>query len=424
MLVNCAGIIRRGDEHDAAVFEEVLAINLTGTMRCCTLAREKLKRRGATVARSSTRRRCCRSRAAALVPGYSASKGGVAQLTKSLALAYAADGIRVNAIAPGWVAHAADARRCRTTARAATPSSARTPLGRWAEPEDIAGAAVFLCSPAARFVTGAILPVDGGLSDRIGRQLGGTAMALNTAIRHLQRGDWEKAHAIVQNDDDRSWAAGRTASCTCWKATSGNARYWYRRRIATFPSANATQAAEIAAPGEAPIKERQRGVTRAADPADGWASGPRSPSPPMPDDERVWVPQAQGRVVPSAAAQHGQRRLVQPAARAQRGILSRHRHPMLVVGYVIKGRWKYLEHDWTAEEGSFVYEPPGEIHTLTVPEDCPEMITFFNISGAMIYLDGEGRQTGYEDVLTKIDMCRAHYARCGLGAPFVEQFIR
>ena len=47
---------------------------------------------------------------------------------------------------------------------------------------------------------------------------------------------------------------------------------------------------------------------------------------------------------------------------------------------MIKGRWKYLEHDWMAEEGSFVYEPPGEIHTLTVPDDCAEMITFFNIA--------------------------------------------
>ena len=91
---------------------------------------------------------------------------------------------------------------------------------------------------------------------------------------------------------------------------------------------------------------------------------------------------------------------------------------MVVVGYVIKGRWSYLEHDWIAEEGSFVYEPPGEVHTLTVPDDCPEMITFFNISGAMIYLDEAGRQIGYEDVWTKIEMCRAHYAAYGLGAGY------
>ena len=93
---------------------------------------------------------------------------------------------------------------------------------------------------------------------------------------------------------------------------------------------------------------------------------------------------------------------------------------MLVVGYVISGRWKYLEHDWTAEEGSFVFEPPGEVHTLTVPADCPEMITFFNIQGAMIYVDADGRQTGYEDVWTKIDMCRAHYRDNGLGAAYVD----
>ena len=144
----------------------------------------------------------------------------------------------------------------------------------------------------------------------------------------------------------------------------------------------------------------------------------------VPDDERVWVPQAPDvwfRPLLLNTVTGGWCNLLR-VRRA--GVLSRHRHPMVVVGYVIKGRWKYLEHDWTAEEGSFVYEPPGEIHTLTVPADCPEMITFFNIAGAMIYLDEAGRQVGYEDVWSKIEMCRAHYAGNGLGAGFVEQFIR
>ena len=144
----------------------------------------------------------------------------------------------------------------------------------------------------------------------------------------------------------------------------------------------------------------------------------------IPDDERVWVPQAQDvwfRPLLLNTVTGGWCNLLR-VRRA--GILSRHRHPMAVVGYVIKGKWKYLEHPWTAETGSFVYEPPGEIHTLTVPDDCAEMITFFNIAGAMIYVDADGRQIGYEDVWTKIDMCRSHYAACGLGAAFVDQFVR
>ena len=158
VLVNCAGIIRRGDEHDAAIFAEVLAVNLTGTMRCCTLAREKLKTaRGAIVNTASV----LSFFGGGLVPGYSASKGGVAQLTKSLAIAYAADGIRVNAIAPGWVTTPLT-QALQNDAQRSAAILARTPLARWAQPEDIAGAAVFLCSPAARFITGAILPVDGG----------------------------------------------------------------------------------------------------------------------------------------------------------------------------------------------------------------------------------------------------------------------
>jgi NAD(P)-dependent dehydrogenase (short-subunit alcohol dehydrogenase family) len=158
VLVNCAGIIRRGAEHEVPVFEDVLAINLTGTMRACTLARGKLAAaRGAIVNTASV----LSFLGGALVPGYAASKGGVAQLTKSLALAYAADDIRVNAVAPGWVATSfTQALRDDRDRNAAI--LARTPLGRWGEPDDIAGAVVFLCSPAARFVTGAIVPVDGG----------------------------------------------------------------------------------------------------------------------------------------------------------------------------------------------------------------------------------------------------------------------
>lgn len=144
----------------------------------------------------------------------------------------------------------------------------------------------------------------------------------------------------------------------------------------------------------------------------------------IPDDERVWVPQAPDvwfRPLLLNTVSGGWCNLLRVR---KSGVLSRHRHPMMVVGYVIRGKWFYREHDWVATEGSFVYEPPGEVHTLEVPADCEEMITFFNIQGAMIYLDGDNRQIGYEDVWTKIDMCRAHYTANGLGAGFVDQFVR
>jgi NAD(P)-dependent dehydrogenase (short-subunit alcohol dehydrogenase family) len=96
-----------------------------------------------------------------LVPAYSASKGGVAQLTKSLAIAYAAQGVRVNAIAPGWIVTGLT-RPLQEDAARSDAILARTPLGRWGTPGDVAGAALFLASPAAAFVTGVVLPVDGG----------------------------------------------------------------------------------------------------------------------------------------------------------------------------------------------------------------------------------------------------------------------
>ena len=72
--------------------------------------------------------------------------------------------------------------------------------------------------------------------------------------------------------------------------------------------------------------------------------------------------------------------------------------------------------------------PPGEIHTLVVDEAVggavTEMITFFNIHGAMVYVDAAGQVTGYEDVFTKVEMCRRHYAENGLGGDYVEQFVR
>ena len=144
----------------------------------------------------------------------------------------------------------------------------------------------------------------------------------------------------------------------------------------------------------------------------------------VPEDERVWVPQAPDVWFRPLCLNTVQGYWVNLLRVRKSGILSRHRHPAPVHGYVIRGRWHYLEHDWVAREGSYVFEPPGETHTLVVPEDVAEMVTLFHITGAMVYVDPWGQQTGYEDVFTKIAMYRAHYTQCGLGADYVDQFVR
>jgi NAD(P)-dependent dehydrogenase (short-subunit alcohol dehydrogenase family) len=158
VVVNCAGIIRRGQEHEPEAFAQTVDINLNGTMRVCAAARPGLKaRRGCIVNTASM----LSFFGGGLVPGYSASKGGVVQLTKSLAIAYAPDRIRVNAVAPGWIATPLTTALQQDEARNRAILE-RTPLKRWGEPEDIAGPVVFLCTPAAAFITGCVLPVDGG----------------------------------------------------------------------------------------------------------------------------------------------------------------------------------------------------------------------------------------------------------------------
>ena len=106
------------------------------------------------------------------------------------------------------------------------------------------------------------------------------------------------------------------------------------------------------------------------------------------------------------------------------GVLQRHRHSGAVHAYVIKGSWYYLEHDWIAEEGSYVFEPPGETHTLVVPGDVSEMITLFTIHGSLMYVDPQGKALGYDDVFTRVEKYREHFDAVGLGADYVKRFMR
>ncbi|WP_327660627.1 MULTISPECIES: SDR family NAD(P)-dependent oxidoreductase [unclassified Streptomyces] len=158
VLVNAAGVIARGREYEPEVFAEVVGVNLTGTMRSCVAARKALADNGGCIVNVAS---MLSYFGGPKVPAYSSSKGGVMQLTKSLAVAWADQGIRVNAVAPGWI------RTPLTRDLQEDPENSRriidrTPMGRWGTPAEIAGAVAFLAGPDAGFITGAVLAVDGG----------------------------------------------------------------------------------------------------------------------------------------------------------------------------------------------------------------------------------------------------------------------
>ena len=158
ILINAAGIIQRGAELEPEIFAKVVDVNLTGTMRCCAAARSMLARHQGCILNIAS---MLSYFGGGLVPGYSASKGGIAQLTKSLAIAYAPEGIRVNALAPGWIATPMT-QALQDDPDRAGPILSRTPMARWGRPQDLVGPARFLTGPDAAFITGTILNVDGG----------------------------------------------------------------------------------------------------------------------------------------------------------------------------------------------------------------------------------------------------------------------
>jgi NAD(P)-dependent dehydrogenase (short-subunit alcohol dehydrogenase family) len=158
VLVNAAGTTVRNEAgYEPANFERVIAVNLNGAFRLAMACRPALQdSRGSIINIASMTSYF----GAPGAPGYGASKAGILELTQSLAVAWAADGIRVNGIAPGWIetkltSYWREEGRDRQILE-------RTPMGRWGRPGEMAGAALFLASEAASFITGITLPVDGG----------------------------------------------------------------------------------------------------------------------------------------------------------------------------------------------------------------------------------------------------------------------
>lgn len=141
-------------------------------------------------------------------------------------------------------------------------------------------------------------------------------------------------------------------------------------------------------------------------------------------EEQFWIPQSEGVSFLPLCLGVSQGYYVNLLRVRRSGVLSCHRHSGAVHAQVLRGRWYYLEHDWVAEPGSFVMEAPGETHTLVVPPDVPEMITWFHVSGGYTYFDAEGRVTGIEDVFTKIAKARAHYEAQGLPRAQLDRLIR
>ncbi|MEY2618904.1 MAG: hypothetical protein RL522_1906 [Pseudomonadota bacterium] len=158
VLIHCAGKLKRWEEHQPEVFRDIVDIHLFGNVRLAAAFRPHLKQTGGCLINIASMYSYF---GAPQVPAYAAAKTAVVGLTRSLALAYAEDGIRVNAIAPGWIATEIS-RGGRENPEFNNKLLGRLPNKRWAEPEELAGTALFLASPASSLINGVTIPVDGG----------------------------------------------------------------------------------------------------------------------------------------------------------------------------------------------------------------------------------------------------------------------
>ena len=145
------------------------------------------------------------------------------------------------------------------------------------------------------------------------------------------------------------------------------------------------------------------------------------------DDEKLWIPYADDVWIQPCCfnvTSGGFSVLLKGLPGAQLGV---HYHVGIVRGYTLRGHWRYLEHDWIAKPGTFIYEPAGEAHTLVVTDDSPEpALIMFIVEGGLVYLDNpiNGGFAAYEDGFSALELCRNYYREAGLDVKLLDALIR
>ena len=142
------------------------------------------------------------------------------------------------------------------------------------------------------------------------------------------------------------------------------------------------------------------------------------------DDERLWVPRGDSIWTLPLMFNVTNGSWVNITRARGAAIISRHRHSSPVTGYTLAGTWGYLEHEWTAREGTFIFEPPGETHTLVVRPEAGHMTVLFHNFGPLMTVDAAGEVCDYVDVFKRIEVCRDYYDSIGMPADYVDSLIR
>lgn len=141
----------------------------------------------------------------------------------------------------------------------------------------------------------------------------------------------------------------------------------------------------------------------------------------LPEDDRVWVRRPAGHLYLPLLFDLAAGVTVNILRYPKPGVIGRHVHDGPVYSYTIEGAWHYPEHDWVATPGTFIWEPPGEVHTLVVDQS---MMAFYVMHGGLVSVDEQDRPIRVDNALTLLEACDQYYREIGFGPEYVQQFIR